>query len=222
MKLPASVVLVHLLVLLTLSSGTVSGVLADTASDFGDSKTDLKLSKYEPGYRGEDDQVSSADEVDRDRHEGSTNSENDSHDNDQTAPPTADDPGSQFNTPSYIDADFQKKSFKDLKYADKSKRKGLDWFKPTEDAAADESVRENVHRSQLDRPKPELEADDDEAEKKVSQPPADVLYSDWVPSKAVRQNNGGFGTAEDNGAPVPYRMSGHLNIERGFPWNPSD
>ena len=45
---------------------------------------------------------------------------------------------------------------------------------------------------------------------------------DWVPNDADRLHNGGFGKAPDNGAPVPYKLNGHVGIERGYPWDPDN
>lgn len=45
---------------------------------------------------------------------------------------------------------------------------------------------------------------------------------DWVPDKVDRLQNGGFSTSPDNGRPVPYRLNGHVGIERGYPWAPSN
>lgn len=44
---------------------------------------------------------------------------------------------------------------------------------------------------------------------------------DWVPTGADRKNNGGFGLGAFNGRPVPYRLNGHVGIERGYPWDPA-
>lgn len=41
---------------------------------------------------------------------------------------------------------------------------------------------------------------------------------DWVPDKVDPTSNGGFGLSKDNGRPVPYRLNGHLDIERKLPW----
>lgn len=44
------------------------------------------------------------------------------------------------------------------------------------------------------------------------------LIGDWVPSEADPANNGGFTKHKDNGRPVPYRLNGHINIQRKLPW----
>ena len=49
-----------------------------------------------------------------------------------------------------------------------------------------------------------------------------LLAGDWVPDKPDKEANGGFGKEPDNGRPVPYRLNGHVKIERGLPWEPSN
>lgn len=44
----------------------------------------------------------------------------------------------------------------------------------------------------------------------------------WVPDKLDPLDNGGFTTAPDNGSPVPYRLNGHVDLERDLPWEKSD
>jgi hypothetical protein len=44
------------------------------------------------------------------------------------------------------------------------------------------------------------------------------LLGDWVPSRPDRESNGGFGTNIGNGRPVPYKLNGHIEIERKLPW----
>lgn len=44
------------------------------------------------------------------------------------------------------------------------------------------------------------------------------MLHDWVPGKVDRLHNGGFTKAADNGFPVPYRLNGHLDIQRKLPW----
>jgi hypothetical protein len=45
--------------------------------------------------------------------------------------------------------------------------------------------------------------------------------SDW-PFPVVLLDNGGFTHQKDNGRPVPYRLNGHLNINRKLPWDTGD
>jgi hypothetical protein len=41
---------------------------------------------------------------------------------------------------------------------------------------------------------------------------------DWVPSKPDPVDNGGFSIYPDNGSPVPYKLNGHIDIQRKLPW----
>jgi hypothetical protein len=43
-----------------------------------------------------------------------------------------------------------------------------------------------------------------------------------VPDKIDLTANGGFEISPDNGSPVPYRLNGHIDIQRGRPWKDSD
>lgn len=45
------------------------------------------------------------------------------------------------------------------------------------------------------------------------------VSGDWVPDKLDPANNGGFEVSPDNGSPVPYRLNGHVDIQRGRPWD---
>ncbi len=47
--------------------------------------------------------------------------------------------------------------------------------------------------------------------------PVEDLAGDWVPNKIDLTSNGAFGVIPDNGSPVPYRLNGHVDIERGKP-----
>jgi hypothetical protein len=58
--------------------------------------------------------------------------------------------------------------------------------------------------------------DQDKDQKKVSEP-VHELAGDWVPDKIDATNNGGFGVAPDNGAPLPYNLNGHIDLQRERP-----
>ena len=45
---------------------------------------------------------------------------------------------------------------------------------------------------------------------------------DWAPSPVDLLDNGGFTHQKDNGRPVPYRLNGHINVNRGLPWDTAD
>lgn len=218
---------IYLLLVLSLLFGTASGAKADISRDPSSSEYDVNASDYEPEARREEHRKAiDRDDIDRERGaDNPTNGDDDKNDNGKRSLSVDNDnkfSGSQFDPQSYIDTDFQKKSFLDFKESDQRKDKKFDWFKKKDSLLGDESADGDDDSPKNDRLATEYADDREEAEKKLHEAPADILYSDWVPSRVVRQNNGGFGTAEDNGAPVPYRLSGHINIERGYPWNPSD
>lgn len=48
--------------------------------------------------------------------------------------------------------------------------------------------------------------------------PVPGMLQDWVPDRVNRLHNGAFEKEPDNGFPVPYRLNGHLDIERKRPW----
>ncbi len=50
----------------------------------------------------------------------------------------------------------------------------------------------------------------------------DYDIGDWAPSPLDLKDNGGFTHQKDNGRPVPYRLNGHVNENRGFPWATND
>lgn len=48
------------------------------------------------------------------------------------------------------------------------------------------------------------------------------MPGDWVPSKLDPLNNGGFTISDDNGAPVPYKLNGHVDFQREPAWTAAD
>lgn len=49
--------------------------------------------------------------------------------------------------------------------------------------------------------------------------PIQEMPWDWLPDKFDPLDNGGFSTSPDNGSPVPYRLNGHPDLEKGRPWD---
>ncbi|MBU6451210.1 MAG: hypothetical protein KGS72_05505 [Cyanobacteria bacterium REEB67] len=49
-------------------------------------------------------------------------------------------------------------------------------------------------------------------------PPPPVGPNHWVPDKLDPIQTGAFTTSPDNGSPVPYRLNGHVDLERSTPW----
>ncbi|HEY9759602.1 MAG TPA: hypothetical protein V6C97_30870 [Oculatellaceae cyanobacterium] len=50
----------------------------------------------------------------------------------------------------------------------------------------------------------------------------DYALGDWAPSPVDLLTNGGFTQPVFNGRPVPYRLNGHININRKLPWDTAD
>lgn len=49
--------------------------------------------------------------------------------------------------------------------------------------------------------------------------PIQEMPWDWLPDKFDPLDNAGFTTSPDNGSPVPYRLNGHPDLEKGRPWD---
>ncbi|HEY9785182.1 MAG TPA: hypothetical protein V6D17_07255 [Candidatus Obscuribacterales bacterium] len=50
--------------------------------------------------------------------------------------------------------------------------------------------------------------------------PVQPQLGDWVPSPVDPLANGGFGLSGDNGSPVPYRLNGHVDLDKtAYPWD---
>jgi hypothetical protein len=77
----------------------------------------------------------------------------------------------------------------------------------------DDSDEKNENDAHSDKQK-----DRRKKEEKLLKKPVFVSPNDWVPDKLDPLNNGGFATSPDNGSPVPYRLNGHVDLERGRPW----
>lgn len=130
-------------------------------------------------------------------------------------------------TSDFIDTDFRKPSFRDLldiepkddrdeaddkdDKKDKDKKdkfKDLSGFGERDDLS--DVFDEHCEKRKIDK-------DDRNTLKELTRPIPGMLH-DWVPSGADRLLNGGFTNSPDNGFPVPYRLNGHLDIERKLPW----
>ena len=126
--------------------------------------------------------------------------------------------GSEFNASTFADSDFSRHSFRDL----------FDSSRPGD--GSDSTVR----RANRTRTGPEhdgrlaLERGEKaaaEADKMVYRDLIKALYflpGDWVPSSLDSLWNGGFTTPPDSGLPVPYRLNGHVDIQRKLPWEKGD
>jgi hypothetical protein len=125
--------------------------------------------------------------------------------------------GSEFNAPTFKDHNLDKESYKDLRLAGES---------------GGTANKENIFSREEGSPKRKKHEEKDIAaagendsngsgKKKLEVleklPPISDLPSEWVPSGIDLTSNGGFSIAPNNGAPVPYRLNGHVEIQRGSP-----
>jgi hypothetical protein len=134
--------------------------------------------------------------------------------------------GSQFDKHSFIDSSFEKDDY----------RGGSRVSKMMEDASKE---RDELMKKEEEKKKKKMVAekdddDDDDGDYKKLDPrnigdmlgqrsgPVHDLPGDWVPDKIDLTANGGFEISPDNGSPVPYRLNGHIDIQRGRPWKDSD
>jgi hypothetical protein len=146
--------------------------------------------------------------------------------------------GSKFKTPTFQDSDFSKNNFTDL-LLNSPPRAGDKGFAPADQADlsdsgdrkkdADSTRRDkdlvSVHgeskSDSTDHGKTNRKGDQAGYFDELSQllkPPPPMGPNDWVPDKLDPITNGGFETSPDNGSPVPYRLNGHVDLERDVPW----
>lgn len=134
------------------------------------------------------------------------------------------DTSSQFNKSDFTDTDFSKRMFDSL---DRAMRKPDDDFLSDmddvrkDDGDRDDSVPEDAGLDDYTAKKDAKNAKD---RKELS----DLLRreyplpGDWLPSKLDPLNNGGFTISDDNGAPVPYKLNGHVDLQRAPAWKAAD
>jgi len=145
--------------------------------------------------------------------------------------------GSQFDVSTYQDTDFSRHSFIDLLIQNRPDPRNKP-LTADDDSAGDELFKKDGHRPDTagdDSDDPTADKSDrdrkkDEHDKKRHFDEMSQVYKDpvppgpnnWVPDKLDPLNNGGFEVSPDNGSPVPYRLNGHVDLERGRPWKDSD
>lgn len=116
--------------------------------------------------------------------------------------------GSEFQTPTFMDADFGRHSYRDdfrtRLYSDRSDRDRIE--------DQDRDRRDDSYRKLTDVDRRRIET-----WKEITSSTADLI-GDWVPSTPDPTSNGAFGLGADNGAPVPYNLNGHPDPERKLPW----
>ncbi|MBX9666168.1 MAG: hypothetical protein K2X93_01060 [Candidatus Obscuribacterales bacterium] len=147
----------------------------------------------------------------------------------------------------FTDTDFSKKTFRDFKDDpgvsiftdatgaphDDTKSDGTSGFASDDEhgesddddsmrsASADAFSGGGDDWSRLTDYRKRMIRDEKRTYKSLTKPNEDALH-DWVPSSVDPIQNGGFSTAEDNGSPVPYKLNGWINLDKGFPWGEGD
>lgn len=127
----------------------------------------------------------------------------------------------------FIDTDFSKQSFQDLRNLDgKQLLLGqTDWLKEKRDDSRkddkywqDDGKKsdDNFKRAQ-DRRDKDRRLEDLKEMREIDVLPEGYLH-DWVPADPDPRQNGAFSIAPDNGSPVPYKLNGWVVIQRGLPW----
>jgi hypothetical protein len=126
--------------------------------------------------------------------------------------------GTEFDASSFEDTSFAKTDYRELQ---------------STNSAGAQLVRDNDHfpekkqknqenkndiTSNISAIKDSSAKESNRITKEERKAPVKDLPGDWVPDKLDLTSNGGFGIAPDNGAPVPYRLNGHVDIQRGRPW----
>ena len=121
--------------------------------------------------------------------------------------------GSEFNANTFIDTPFDKQTYREQsrvsKIMDRSPKAGGESSRSAhgeEGVEASEGEDKKLDRRNISELLGERTG------------PVHELAGDWVPDKIDPTTNGGFGVSPENGAPVPYRLNGHVDIERGKPW----
>ncbi|MGD9680306.1 MAG: hypothetical protein AB7W16_03905 [Candidatus Obscuribacterales bacterium] len=123
-------------------------------------------------------------------------------------------------TDDFMDTDFKKKSFDDLKDLDGSRAEvGGDKDMKPDEADDHDLRRDDIKYLFFDDSDHRCKAREEEKKtfKDLTRPIPGMLH-DWVPDHVNRLQNGAFVKEPDNGFPVPYRLNGHLDIQRKLPW----
>jgi len=190
-----------------------------------------------------------AEDLDRRREEAERKAERDSDDKDNydlgldtlTAKK-----GSQFDASTYQDTDFSRRSFIDLMIQSRPDSRDKPLSADDDDARSDDLFKKSAHPDDTafgdkgddrddDKYGAASDKDRDGKDKKdgdrkrhfdemsqVYQDPVPPGPNNWVPDKLDPLDNGGFELSPYNGSPVPYRLNGHVDLERGRPWKDSD
>jgi hypothetical protein len=121
--------------------------------------------------------------------------------------------GSEFKAKTFIDTSFEKETYRDLFRSSKETDRSP---KPGDERDISAYSEDGMESSDGEDKKPDRRKKGDLLSERTG--PVHELPGDWVPDKIDLTSNGGFELSPDNGSPVPYRLNGHIDIQRGRPW----
>lgn len=215
----------YLILFLALFSGTIAGARGDhhIEADHRYEHIDRGVDPFwQPVKRQEDDVDSQMDE--RDDHDRKVDDDREADGRLDRAYGNENLLGSQFDRSPFTDLDFRKETFKDLPGSPHVGATEPDFDLHISESVSDDRGRHQKHaplvsdkRDQHQHPEGKQFYDE---WKKLGTP--DYRFRESVPDKIDPTSSGGFGTSPDNGAPVPYNLNGHVDIERGRPWEKKD
>ena len=129
--------------------------------------------------------------------------------------------GSEFNASSFNDDNFGKTDYKELKSGNSAVsellRENMASPKDSTKLMRKHSEKDGITEAGKKEDKSQGKSVSNRIMSEERTGPVRDLPGDWVPDKIDLTSNGGFGIAPDNGSPVPYRLNGHVDIQRGRP-----
>lgn len=126
--------------------------------------------------------------------------------------------GSQFSGSRFIDTDFGKRSYRDDFVTLPGARSHAAPMRHYYENGSADSAEAAFRKRHYDQSQAKSIEKRQSGLWKESMLPVLGNLGDWVPALPDPMDNGSFSSAPDNGYPVPYRLNGHLNFERKYPW----
>jgi hypothetical protein len=142
------------------------------------------------------------------------------------------DVATEYGEKTFEDSDFGRHDFIDL-LINSGDKKPMDLFSDDYDSAAHDSDSDKKASDHKLFDDDKAEEDRDKDREKAERRRYDLNYDErvelmkdpppmgpnsWVPDKPDPLQMGAFSTEPDNGSPVPYRLNGHVDLERELPW----
>jgi hypothetical protein len=124
--------------------------------------------------------------------------------------------GSEFNASSFRDESLEKHSFRDLD--DRTARASQSKQSEVHLGAAAKKKDKSVEASGGELRESSVKAVGLKGRFAESLQPHHEITGDWAPDKIDLTSNGGFSVEPFNGTPVPYTLNGHVDPNRGRPW----